>query len=43
VLVSAVTRELAEGGQALSFEARGPHSLKGVDREHELFAASGVR
>jgi class 3 adenylate cyclase len=43
VLVSAVTRELAEGGQALSFEARGPHSLKGVDREHELFAASGAR
>lgn len=40
VLVSAVTRELAEGGQALAFEARGPHRLKGVEREHELFAVS---
>jgi len=40
VLVSAVTRELAEGGRALSFEARGRHRLKGVEREHELFAVS---
>jgi class 3 adenylate cyclase len=42
VLVSAVTRELAEGGQALAFEDRGRHRLKGVEREHELFAVSGA-
>jgi class 3 adenylate cyclase len=42
VLVSAVTRELAEGGQALAFEPRGRHGLKGVEREHELFAASAA-
>ena len=41
VLVSAMTRELAEGGQALAFEARGRHRLKGVEREHELFAVTG--
>jgi class 3 adenylate cyclase len=40
VLVSAVTRDLAEGGQELRFEARGRHRLKGVAREHELFAVS---
>jgi class 3 adenylate cyclase len=40
VLVSTVTRELAQGGQALAFEARGRHRLKGVEREHELFAVS---
>ena len=43
VLVSAVTRELAEGGRGLAFESRGPHRLKGVEREHELFAVSEVR
>jgi class 3 adenylate cyclase len=42
VLVSAVTRELAEGAQALAFDARGRHRLKGVEREHELFAVSGA-
>jgi class 3 adenylate cyclase len=41
VLVSAVTRELAEGGLELAFEARGRHRLKGVEREHELFAVNG--
>lgn len=40
VLVSALSRELAEGGQALAFEPRGQHRLKGVEREHELFAVS---
>jgi class 3 adenylate cyclase len=42
VLVSAVTRELAEGGSALAFEARGLRRLKGLEREHELFAVSGA-
>jgi class 3 adenylate cyclase len=42
VLVSPVTRELAEGGQAFAFEARGRHRLKGVEREHELFAVSAA-
>jgi class 3 adenylate cyclase len=41
VLVSGITRELAGGGQGLAFESRGHHRLKGVDREHELFAATG--
>ena len=40
VLVSAVTRELADTGQGLAFETRGRHRLKGVEREHELFAVS---
>jgi class 3 adenylate cyclase len=43
VLVSAVSRELAEGGQALAFEARGWHRLKGVEREHELFAVTAAQ
>jgi class 3 adenylate cyclase len=43
VLVSAVTRELAEGGRDLTFEARGRHRLKGVEHEHELFAVRGIR
>jgi len=38
VLISAVTRELAEGGRTFAFEPRGRHRLKGVEREHELFA-----
>jgi class 3 adenylate cyclase len=42
VLVSAVTRELAEGEQTHAFEARGLHRLKGVEREHELFAVTGA-
>jgi class 3 adenylate cyclase len=42
VLVSAVTRELAEGGAALAFDARGRHRLKGVEREHELFAVTAA-
>jgi class 3 adenylate cyclase len=42
VLVSAVTRELAEGGPTHGFEARGRHRLKGVEREHELFAVSSA-
>jgi class 3 adenylate cyclase len=40
VLVSGTTRDLAEGAAALAFESRGRHRLKGLDREHELFAAS---
>lgn len=41
VLVSGITRELAEGMRGLAFETRGRHRLKGVEREHELFAAIG--
>jgi class 3 adenylate cyclase len=37
VLVSRVTRELAGDGLELAFEARGPHRLKGVEQDHELF------
>jgi class 3 adenylate cyclase len=40
VLVSRVTRDLAETSQGLTFETRGSHRLKGVEGEHELFAAS---
>jgi class 3 adenylate cyclase len=43
VLVSRVTRELAESGGDLTFEARGRHRLKGVEHEHELFAVRGTR
>ena len=43
VLVSAVTRELAEGAGDLTFESRGRHRLKGVEREHELFAVRDAR
>jgi class 3 adenylate cyclase len=39
VLVSGITRDLAEGATGLTFESRGSHRLKGLDREHELFAA----
>jgi class 3 adenylate cyclase len=42
VLVSAVTSELAEGGQELVFETRGQNRLKGIEREHELFAVSAA-
>ena len=41
VLVSGVTRELAEGARGLTFESRGRHRLKGVEREQELFSATG--
>lgn len=41
VLVSGITRELAVGGRGLTFESRGRHQLKGIDREHELFVATG--
>ena len=39
VLVSGTTRDLAEGAVGLTFESRGRHRLKGLEREHELFAA----
>jgi class 3 adenylate cyclase len=38
VLVSRITRELAEGAHGLTFESRGQHGLRGITREHELFA-----
>ena len=38
VLVSSITRDLAEGATGLVFESRGRHRLKGLAREHELFA-----
>jgi class 3 adenylate cyclase len=40
VLVSGTTRDLAEGAAGLEFEPRGPHRLKGLEREHDLFAAA---
>lgn len=40
LLVSSLTRDLADGARALAFETRGRHRLKGVEREHELFAVS---
>jgi class 3 adenylate cyclase len=40
VLVSATTRELAEGATGLTFESRGRHRLKGLEGEHEVFAAA---
>jgi class 3 adenylate cyclase len=40
VLVSGTTRDLAEGAAGLAFASRGRHRLKGLEREHELFAAS---
>jgi class 3 adenylate cyclase len=39
VLVSGTVRDLAEGARGLTFESRGRHLLKGLEREHELFAA----
>jgi class 3 adenylate cyclase len=39
VLVSGIARDLAEGATGLTFESRGRHRLKGLEREHELFAA----
>ncbi len=40
VLVSCTTRDLAEGDAGLAFESRGRYRLKGLEREHELFAAA---
>jgi class 3 adenylate cyclase len=40
VLVSGTTRDLAEGAAGLAFESRGLYRLKGLEREHELFAAT---
>ena len=39
VLVSGNTRDLVEGATGLTFDSRGRHRLKGLEREHELFAA----
>jgi class 3 adenylate cyclase len=39
VLVSGVTRDLAEGSAGLEFESRGRRRLKGLERALELFAA----
>jgi class 3 adenylate cyclase len=39
VLVSGSTRDLAEGATGLTFDPRGSYPLKGLEREHELFAA----
>jgi class 3 adenylate cyclase len=39
VLLSGTTRDLAEGAADLAFESRGRYRLKGLEREHELFAA----
>jgi class 3 adenylate cyclase len=40
VLMSGTTRDLAEGATGLTFESRGRHHLKGLEREHELVAAT---
>jgi class 3 adenylate cyclase len=40
VLISGTTRDLAEGATGLTFESRGQHRLKGLEREHELVAAT---
>ena len=40
VLVSGTTRDLAEGATGLTFQPRGRYRLKGLEREHELFAAA---
>jgi class 3 adenylate cyclase len=42
VLISGITRDLAEGSIGLSFDSRGRHRLKGLDRDLELFAVSPV-
>jgi class 3 adenylate cyclase len=39
VLVSDSTRDLAEGATGLTFDSRGSHALKGLQQQHELFAA----
>ena len=40
VLVSGRTRDLAEGAAGLTFDPRGSYPLKGLEGEHELFAAT---
>ena len=40
VLVSSTTRDLAEGAAGLAFQSRGRYRLKGLEREHELFATA---
>ena len=40
VLVSGTTRDLAEGSAGLAFEPQGRYRLKGLEREHDLFAAA---
>jgi class 3 adenylate cyclase len=42
VLLSSSTRDLAEGAAGLTFDPRGPHRLKGIEREHELYAATAT-
>ncbi len=42
VLVSGTTRDLAEGTTGLAFEPRGRYRLKGLEREHDLFAAAST-
>ena len=42
VLVSGTTRDLAEGATGLAFESRGRYRLKGLEREHDLFAAANA-
>jgi class 3 adenylate cyclase len=42
VLVSGTTRDLAEGAAGLAFEPRGRYRLKGLEREHDLFAATSA-
>ena len=39
VILSGTTRDLAEGASGLTFESRGRRRLKGLERDHELFAA----
>jgi class 3 adenylate cyclase len=43
VLVSGTTLDLAEGATGLAFTPRGTHRLKGLEREHSLFAAGSSR
>jgi class 3 adenylate cyclase len=40
VLISGTTRDLAEGSAGLAFEPQGRYRLKGLEREHDLFAAA---
>ena len=42
VLVSGGTRDLAEGATGLTFDHMGRRHLKGLEREHELFAAGST-
>jgi class 3 adenylate cyclase len=42
VLVSGTTRDLAEGATGLAFEPKGRYRLKGLEREHDLFAAASA-